>query len=508
MRPRVRIGGLSTSCVEKRMRLTASDIYTYQRPSPCGARVYLKARGEPEGEPSPYEQVLRRLGERHEQAHLATFPSLLDLRPGTTEERQQRTLAAVRQKTLVIYQAVFRVTTTIGGAQCDIVGEPDFLIASNGGYAIRDSKMSRRITEQDHPEILRQMGLYGWLFQQQCGSPPAALQVHAGTGEIVTVPYDGGRAALDLLGEILDLKQAAAEPYSPVGWTKCSGCGFYERCWPRAEQKRDAALVSGVDQGLAIALRQQGIETVDQLLEEFDESRLAAFQRPWGKKTQRVGTKAASILRMARAMATGQEIVLQPPAVPDHPNYVMFDLEGLPPQLDELDKIYLWGLRVFGRNPGPFQAATAGFGPDGDCQGWTDFLGIAAKVLQDHGDIPFVHWASYEKTKLSAYITRYGDPNGVGARVRQNLLDLLPITQASIALPLPSYSLKVVEQYVGYHRTQEEYGGDWAMAKYIEATEIEDEKERAEVMEQILAYNREDLEAMWAVLQWLKVKRA
>ena len=42
------------------------------------------------------------------------------------------------------------------------------------------------------------------------------------------------------------------------------------------------------------------------------------------------------------------------------------------------------------------------------------------------------------------------------------------------------------------------------MAKYIEATETDDEVERAAIMDEILAYNREDLEATWAVMEWLK----
>jgi predicted RecB family nuclease len=42
------------------------------------------------------------------------------------------------------------------------------------------------------------------------------------------------------------------------------------------------------------------------------------------------------------------------------------------------------------------------------------------------------------------------------------------------------------------------------MAKYIEATETDDELERATIMDEILAYNREDLEATWAVLEWLR----
>ncbi|PYT73553.1 MAG: hypothetical protein DMG39_06220 [Acidobacteria bacterium] len=45
-------------------------------------------------------------------------------------------------------------------------------------------------------------------------------------------------------------------------------------------------------------------------------------------------------------------------------------------------------------------------------------------------------------------------------------------------LPLPSLSLKVVEDYVGFARKEAEYGGAWAMATFIEATETSDEGKR------------------------------
>ena len=149
----------------------------------------------------------------------------------------------------------------------------------------------------------------------------------------------------------------------------------------------------------------------------------------------------------------------------------MFDLEGMPPRLDELEKIYIWGLQVFGENAGPFRPAVAGFGPRGDRDGWFAFLDECQAILDEYGDIPFVHWATYEQVKLDMYITRYGDPDGIAARVKANLLDLLPITRASVAVPVSSYSLKDVETVAGYERQLEEYGGSWSMAKYIEATE-------------------------------------
>ena len=243
-----------------------------------------------------------------------------------------------------------------------------------------------------------------------------------------------------------------------------------------------------------------------QLNESFNEQTLSEFKRPYGKGMRKVGKTAISILQMADALVSGNEIILQVPDIPENSNLVMFDLEGLPPYLNEMGKIYLWGLQVFGDNPTEFIAATAGFGNDGDKEGWIDFLEYSNTIFEKYGDIPFIHWHHYEKQFIRKYIDRFGDIDGIASRVLTNLVDLLPITRKSIALPLPSYSLKVIEKHIGYKRSQEEYGGNWAIAKYIEAIEMEDEKQRQEVLDQILLYNREDLEATWAVFTWLKSK--
>ncbi len=110
----------------------------------------------------------------------------------------------------------------------------------------------------------------------------------------------------------------------------------------------------------------------------------------------------------------------------------------------------------------------------------------------------------HEKAKINTYIERYGDRDGIAERVLANLSDLLPITRKAIILPEPSYSLKVVEKYTGFRRTQDKYGGDWSMAKYIEAVETDDETKRRELIDEIIKYNEEDLKATWKVLEWLK----
>jgi predicted RecB family nuclease len=488
------------------MRLTASDFISNHRPTRCDLRVFLRQRQEQEAARGPYEEVLRRLGIRHERDHLETLGAYTDASDASFYEHVKLTADAIAQQNPVVYQAAFSVNTVLAGAEVEIVGVPDFLIFDGDGYVIRDSKMSRRIDEENHPEILLQVQLYGWLYEHTCGFAPKGLQVHSGTGEIVPIPYDGGASALRELERLAVIKQLTAEPYEPVGWSKCLGCGFTDRCWKNAEDNSDVALVYCVDQSLARTLHNQGILTRKELLARFDVASLGEFKRPYGSREQRVGKAAERILQFADAMERKQETVLAVPAIPPHENYVMFDLEGMPPHLDELDRIYLWGTQVFGEKPSEFTFALSGFGADGDKEGWLGFLTNAKQIFETYGDIPFVHWAPYEQTYLRRYVDRFGDAEGIASRVDANLLDLLTVTRDAVVLPLSSFSLKVVEDYVGYERKEAEYGGAWAMATFIEATETSEEEKRKQLMDKIVAYNKEDLEATWAVFAWLRSK--
>jgi predicted RecB family nuclease len=489
------------------MRLLASDIITYFRPE-CGLKFFLQNQGIKPAEPSAYDRVLASLGTRHEQNHAASLGPYADLNGFRDDQLVAETKAAIQKQAQVIYQGGFQADTTINGQKVTVFGRPDFLLLDGDAYVIRDAKLSRKIDDDNHIEIVRQVQLYGWLYEKTTEHAPKRLEVYNGKGEITVISYDKGKAALAVLAEIIRWKIIKKAPYEPVGWSKCGECGYGECCLKKANAAKDVALLPEVDQSLARALHQRGIKTYRDLHAGFDVAQLSAFQRPWGTKAQKVGKRAEKILIYAEVMDTGKERVLSKPVIPDCPNYVMFDLEGLPPHQNDLEKIYLWGMQVYGKVPSNFMAPLAGFGENGDKEGWITFLTAAEDVFKAYRDLPFVHWGSYEKTNLDRYIARYGDPNGTAARVKRNLLDLLPITKAAIALPIPSYSLKVIEQYVGFRRTQTEFGGDWSMATFIEATETNDKKRRAALMNNILKYNEEDLAATWAVLEWLRGKKA
>ena len=342
------------------------------------------------------------------------------------------------------------------------------------------------------------------MYERITGKKPVKLEVFLGDSSIVEVPYDDGNSAVKILKKLLDIVLLTDVPYSPVGWSKCQGCGFRGICWDVSVKNNDVALVYGIDQNLARVFKGEGILTIEHLLNNYDEVSLSELNKPYGESYRKVSKSARGILLHAKAMKEKKNILLGKVDLPDNPNLVMFDLEGFPPYLDELEKIYLWGIQVYGEKPGPFTPAVSPIRPDGDQEGWDNFLSNCQSIFDKYGDIPFIHWHHYEKTKVRLYIERYGDPNGVAQRVLDNLVDLLPLTKKAMVLAEPSYSLKVVERLANFKRTQDEYGGKWAMAKYIEAVETEDHNIREEIIDQILKYNKEDLAATWAVFQWLK----
>lgn len=476
------------------MAFRASEFHFYYQLKPCALRVHLRAQGRQPDEPDAYHKLLEKLGQRHERRHLAALGEYVDV-GGDSEA----TRAAVTRGERVIYQPGMRVMHETYG---EVVGVPDFFIRDGDGYLIRDCKLSRRFSEEHHPEIFRQLELYGWLYEQTFGTRPVKLEAYMGDNTLQTVPYEPARA-LEALAFILGIKASAEEPADAIGWSKCLDCGFNSFVWGRARERRDVALLPSVDGALARALYAEGIDTYEDLPKRHTEETLAEVRKRIGKREVKVGKAAARILMEAESYRSGNIIRVKPLELKKAPNFVMFDVEGIPPHLEHAEKTYLWGLKVFGERPGAYLAALAETSGDGDERGWRGFLANSQRVFEEHGPISFVHWSPYERTQVRKYIEKYGDPDRTAARVLESLYDLHPVVEGSLVIPVPSYGLKLIERAAGYERRVTEAGGKWSMATYIEAVETEDAAKTADLIGEIVSYNEEDLNALWAVYRWL-----
>ena len=87
-----------------------------------------------------------RLGIEHESRHLARFPRPHRHRQSFLAGQQaEATVAEVARPERVIYQGRLQATATLAGREVRIVGLPDFMLPARSGYAIRDSKLNRRV---------------------------------------------------------------------------------------------------------------------------------------------------------------------------------------------------------------------------------------------------------------------------------------------------------------------------------------------------------------------------
>jgi uncharacterized protein len=478
--------------------ITATDFYTYYQLEECPRRLWLDVnRPDSKAPPSEFDQLMFRKGQEHEEAHLLTFAEHVRpaYSPGDLTAGAKETARLLSERSPVIYQGVLM------SRDRNLVGIPDFLIREGDAYIVREVKLALNLDR--HPEISAQLGFYSQLLKTTTDSQPARAEVLMGNGTTATVEITG---IADLVNRLAAIRSERSEPDEAVGWSKCSTCGFFDYCWTTAVAAHDPAVVPEITQSLRHVLRAQGTARYDDLM-AVPLSALAGLRIPWGDKERRVGEKTAEkVLRQVRVLMAGKIEVLSAPEIPLTGPAVYFDIESNPWDIGMETKVYLWGLLLDrgADSPPQYWGTIAPAGPDGDAAAWHAFLTKANDLLGEFGDVPFIHYSHYEKTWINQYAERWGDPDGLAAKVTSLLWDMeKKAIRGCLCLPVHSYGLKHVEKCASFKRSQEDYGSLWSVARYDAYLEATDEAERKAIGSELLTYNEEDCMAMRHVIQWV-----
>ncbi len=146
---------------------------------------------------------------------LGLFPKVVDLSKANPAEREQRTLEEVKNESPVIYQGGLRTKARLKDVDCEIVGEPDFLIYESSNYVIRDSKMSRRIIEKDHRRTIRSsslsMPIYSFSGEGEMEPIPTRLCKSAGA-----IRFQSGECGLRSISVTFDVSTLSTFQRRPV----------------------------------------------------------------------------------------------------------------------------------------------------------------------------------------------------------------------------------------------------------------------------------------------------
>ena len=476
---------------------SASIFFDYFQPSECSKRIWLRLHHPELCDPdTSFQDMLRQRGRHLEARHLGTLidPEQPLYKPGDYLNGLNKTLALINNQAPIIYQGVLLDQSN------NYLAIPDLLIFDpiKQTYKLRDIKMA--VDLENHDEIKFQMGFYVSVAKSILGYSPE-VEIVKGNNEVVSYSPALDYEVEALIREIRRIEELLDEPTEDVGKSKCGPCGFKGYCWDKALADKDISILPYVDKKVAAKLRVAGVNTCDQLL-SCSEALLT------GNKIS-LGT-AAKIKRQAEALLKKQVIKVGIPNLPS--SYlpktrpvIMFDIENDVFDIDLGVKVYLWGclLAQNGQDP-KVDLIVADPGVTGDKKGWFDFLDYAEKQFYEFGDIPFVHYSHHEKTWVNKYIERYGDPNGIAARVLRNLWDLHPQIKNNFFLPTYSYGLKDVEGLANFSRSQDDYGGLWSIVMYDRYLNASDPVQAQALLDEILVYNTEDIQASLAVYEWIE----
>jgi len=453
-----------------------------------------------------FNELVKGKGLAVEDAHVQTVgPVESPTYPeGDISSGFEETLKLIKSKIPIIYQGVLM------SHDGQFTAIPDLLILDRktGGYKVRDVKLATNL--DNHPEIVLELGLSKMVAEEVLGYS-TTIEVVTGDGQIIS-PFNvpDKKIVIACIKRIFELENLSDEPSEPTGWSKCEPCPFFEYCWDSAWERHDVSTISSVEQGMARALWANGVQTWEDVLNlGIGNLTDISFQR--GSQVQRIGpTRTEKIMRQARCLTKGiydvkSAIVLPRSYSKGNRPIMIFDIENnIFEEIGLGINVYLWGLMVVLPNDIQEQELIlAPPGEEGDAEGWHQFLSVISRIFEKNGDMPVIHYGSHEKTWVSKYINRYGDDREVGQRLLTNLWNLYSAISSSVILPVPSYSLKQLEGFVGFMRTQEEYGGSWSIVRYNQYLQASNQ-EAERIIEEIRTYNREDLLATYAVYKWLE----
>jgi uncharacterized protein len=200
-----------------------------------------------------------------------------------------------------------------------------------------------------------------------------------------------------------------------------------------------------------------------------------------------------AIQRQARSLREESVIVKKPFTQRTEGLEIHFDIESHPPT----DTDYLYGFWIVENGVGRYESFVSE-SPEGEREMWKKFLAWLELLPAEY---TVFHYAAYEHTRLAQLAERYGDMGSVWLeKFRSRFVDLKELAREHAVFPLYFYSLKKICQFLGFRWEGEVKGGAQSVTQFDEWLKTGERP----VLQAIIQYNREDVQATAHLLAWLQ----
>ncbi|MGK7951737.1 MAG: TM0106 family RecB-like putative nuclease [Xenococcaceae cyanobacterium] len=278
------------------------------------------------------------------------------------------------------------------------------------------------------------------------------------------------------------------EPEVFISRQRCSLCHWYNHCYSVAKSEKHLSLVPGVTPKRYEYLNTQGINTVESLAQINP----ALGNEIVSKDTiEQLRQQAHSILN-DRAIFKSSYKSIQQLDIPTSKIELYFDIEAEP----ELNLDYLLGIVLVDRQNKqqvfhPFLAEK----PEEEGLIWQQFLNL----VNLYKDAPIFHFSEYEVDTIKRLAKLYGTPKAEVQALLTRFVDLHQLITQFFVLPVESYSLKSLANWLGFQWREEGASGDRCVCWYDRWLKTGDRNS----LNSILCYNEDDCIATRYLKDWL-----
>lgn len=453
--------------------------------------------------------LIAQKGDEHERAYLRSLQEagrqvvVVDTE-ASLEGRERQTLEAMAAGAEVIYQATLRDGPWVGHADFLRRIDGESSVFGSWRYEVADTKLAR----SPKAKFLVQLAFYSQLVAKAQSAEPRMMHVVLGDGSeraFRCADYMHYFEALQarFLAYVSGLGSGAASPPYPVPCEHCDLCDWRELCAQRRLADDHLSQVAGVTRVQTVKLEAAGISTM---------AKLATL--PFGASVSRMHVDTLGKLRgqaelQHEAKCTGKRRVklleLDPEArrgfyrlpEPDIGD-MFFDMEGDPLEIGGLE--YLFGLWCWEEGGWAFKSFWAHDRAQ-ERVAFEQFMDFVQERRRQFPRAHVYHYASYEETALkrlaSFHATREVEMDNL---LRHGVLvDLYKVVREGLRISESSYSIKYVERFYRPAREGDVQNAGASIVYYERWRETGDPK----LIEDIAAYNRDDVESTQQLRDWL-----
>ncbi len=498
--------------------ITASKLYDYLQ---CPHKVWRDIYGPQEEkikETNPFVELLWEKGVKHEEKIISRLGDFLNLKDGLIDERFQKTIEAMKNKTPLIYQGVLKYE--------NLLGIPDLIkkmsddtyipidIKSGMGFEGINEEEGEEGKPKKHYSV--QLCLYNDLLKKlgfTTHSNGKIIDIHGNEIDYNLISPMGLRTRetwwefYEKIKKRVDFLMRNADKNKPALAGTCKLCPWYNSCKKWCETTKDLTNIFYLGRSNRDKLNEDlFVENIDDFLELDVEKvmKQKEIEKKSGNKDFlfRIGKDSLtkSLKRAETLYRTKKPIAYEPIVFPKVNYELFFDIEDDPTQ----EFVYLHGVYERNGDKERFINFTAKeISDEAEKEIWRKFWEYINSLPQD--DFAVYYYSHHEKTTYKKLQKRYYDVISLeeveSFFENPNVIDLYKIVQKQTDWPVASYSLKALATYLGFCWRDETPSGALSIQWFNKYLETKDEA----ILKRILEYNEDDCKATMILKDGLDV---